>query len=152
MKKNPLSLQLQEHSPYVYIFAHPRTADDGVTKRMLWQPRLTKPEAQTNSYLFRAVSHTDLIRICWLIPPPELWDQYTKGKVSEHDTVVWSVSQFKKNKKELESPDPQDLPDEKIRMIYSYIKSNRGTKYLMDNLYSDKTKRALSEESSAFYE
>ena len=46
LKKNPLSLALQDHSPYIYIFAHPRTADDGVNKRLLWQPRLTKPKAQ----------------------------------------------------------------------------------------------------------
>src|SRR5215470_6737494 len=58
MKRNPLSLALQDRSPYIYIFAHPRTADDGVTKRMLWQPRLTKPQAQSNSYLFRAKSNS----------------------------------------------------------------------------------------------
>ena len=46
LKKNTLSLALQEKSSYVYLFAHPRTADDGVTKIMYWQPRLTKPEAQ----------------------------------------------------------------------------------------------------------
>jgi hypothetical protein len=51
--KNPDSLALQEQCPYIYIFAHPRTSDDGVNKRLLWQPRVTKPKAQTNSYLFR---------------------------------------------------------------------------------------------------
>jgi hypothetical protein len=29
-----------------YIFAHTRTDDDGVTKRLIWQPRLTKPKAR----------------------------------------------------------------------------------------------------------
>src|ERR1700685_1507363 len=74
--RNPDSLALQEKSPYIYIFAHPRTHDDGVSKRMLWQPRLTKPKAQTNSYLFRAASKSDVLMICWLIPPREMWNQY----------------------------------------------------------------------------
>ena len=69
LKRNPLSIALQRHSPYVYIFAHPRTADDGYTKRMLWQARLGKPKAQTNSYLFRAKSNADILEICWMIPP-----------------------------------------------------------------------------------
>ena len=46
LKKNTDSLSMQMHSPYVYLFAHPRTAEDGVTQRLLWQPRLTKPAAQ----------------------------------------------------------------------------------------------------------
>ena len=69
LKRNPLSLAIQSRSPYVYLFAHPRTADDGFTKRMLWQPRLTRPKAQTNSYLFRAQSNSDVIEVCWLLPP-----------------------------------------------------------------------------------
>ena len=75
LKKNPLSLAIQEKSPYLYIFAHPRTADDGVNKRLFWQPRLSIPESQSNSYLFRAISHTDLIEVVWMIPPKELWGQ-----------------------------------------------------------------------------
>src|SRR6185503_3789607 len=68
LKKNPLSLSIQEKSPYVYLFAHPRTADDGVNKRLLWDPRLSIPEAQTNSYLFRAISHSDIIEVVWMLP------------------------------------------------------------------------------------
>ena len=48
-----------------YIFAHTRTDDDGVTKRMIWQPRLTKPQAQTNSMLFKAYPSTDNVKIIW---------------------------------------------------------------------------------------
>ena len=81
LTKNRLSLALQERSPYIYIFAHPRTADDGVNKRMLWQPRLTRPKAQTNSYLFRAKSHSDICEICWLLPPREMWKTYDKGTI-----------------------------------------------------------------------
>lgn len=121
MKKNPLSLALQEKSPYIYIFAHPRTADDGVTKRMLWQPRLSRPKAQTNSYLFRAKSKTDLVEVCWMIPPFEMWDQYKKGNVTESDIVSWSINEYKNNKFGLEARDPDDLSDELSRKIYAEV-------------------------------
>lgn len=121
LKKNKLSLALQDRSPYIYIFAHPRTADDGVTKVMYWQPRLTKPEAQTNSYLFRATSKTDLLEVCWLLPPREMWPQYQKGNVTEHDMVLWSINQYKENKKGLEKEEPDDISQERGCEIYKQV-------------------------------
>lgn len=123
LKKNPLSLQLQDRSPYIYLFAHPRTADDGVTKKMYWQPRLTKPQAQTNSYLFRARSKSDLIEVCWLLPPEEMWGQYDKGNITENELVIWSIDQYKNNKHKLESREPDDLSDGLIKMIYKELSS-----------------------------
>lgn len=121
MKKNHLSLQLQDRSPYIYIFAHPRTDDDGVTKRMLWQPRLTKPKAQTNSYLFRAISKTDVVEVCWLLPPEDLWPQYKRGNLTEHELVLWSINEYITNKKGLERAEHDDLSEEKIRSIYKEL-------------------------------
>lgn len=121
LKINPLSLQLQDYSPYIYLFAHPRTEDDGVTKAMYWQPRLTKPKAQTNSYLFRAESKTDVIEACWLLPPREMWKEYSKGNVTESELVLWSIDQFKNNRENLQKPEPGDFFDNKIREIYKII-------------------------------
>jgi hypothetical protein len=121
LKSNPLSLALQERSNYIYIFAHTRTADDGVTKRMLWQPRLGKPSPQTNSYLFRADSHTDLLEICWILPPEEMWKQYKKGNVTESDIVLWSIDQFKNHKELLAQPIEGDLSKDQIANIYTQI-------------------------------
>jgi len=121
LKKNPLSLAIQEKSPYVYIFAHPRTADDGVNKRLLWQPRLSIPEVQTNSYLFRALSHSDIIEVCWILPPKELWGQYEQGKVTESNWASWSISQFKRNKRILEKTHPDDMPEDKAKNIMKQI-------------------------------
>lgn len=121
MKKNKLSLALQDKSPYIYIFAHPRTADDGVNKVMYWQPRLTKPEAQTNSYLFRAQSKTDLIEVCWLLPPEEMWPQYKMGNVTEHRDVLWSINHYVQNKKDLERAEPGDLNQERGSQIYREV-------------------------------
>jgi hypothetical protein len=137
MKRNSLSLALQDKSPYIYIFAHPRTAEDGVTKVMYWQPRLVKPEAQTNSYLFRATSKSDLLEIMWLIPPPEMWNQYKQGNVTEHPIVTWSINQFRFNRKELEKKDKDDLPEERIKQIYLEIASNnRKAKPMISEVFS----------------
>ena len=138
LKKNPLSLILQDNAPYIYIFAHPRTADDGITKRMLWQPRLSRPLPQTNSYLFRAQSKTDVLEVCWMIPPRELWPQYEKGKVTENEIVCWSIDQFKNKRKELELPHPEDISEDKQRSIYRVIKYSIESTKMMDKLYLPK--------------
>ncbi len=132
LKYNRLSVGLQQYSPYVYLFAHPRTADDGVTKKMYWQPRLTKPQAQTNSYLFRAISKTDKMEICWLLPPREMWSQYDMGKVTEDPNVLWSIDQFKNNRERLEAPFPDDLSDEMIKTIYQQVANEIDTEILQD--------------------
>lgn len=121
LKRNPLSLAIQEKSPYVYLFAHPRTDDTGTKKRMLWQPRLSIPKAQSNSYLFRAISKSDLIEVCWILPAKELWGQYEKGNVTEHYLTQWSINQYKSNKENLEKPHPEDLPESKSKKIMKQI-------------------------------
>lgn len=121
LKKNRLSLALQELSPYVYLFAHPRTADDGVTKIMYWQPRLTKPKPETNSYLFRAKSKTDILEVCWLLPPPETWDQFKKGNITENEWVIWSINQFTTNREWLGSKESDDFIDDAARDIYKKL-------------------------------
>lgn len=142
MKKNPLSLSIQEKSPYVYIFGHPRTADDGVTKIMYWQPRLSIPPAQPNSYLFRATSKTDLIEVIWLIPPKEMWGQYKKGNVTEDQTVEWCINQFKNDKQSLEKPHPQDFAEEKSKSILKQI-INEHIQQLKNNSKPEPEKESL---------
>lgn len=137
LKKNPLSIALQDRAPYLYLFAHPRTHDDGVTKRMLWQPRLTKPSAQTNSYLFRAQSKTDILEICWMIPPREMWPQYKKGNVTENQMVIWSIDQFQFNRKQLESSEKDDFKDERVRQIYKEIDREMKHDITMKKSYSE---------------
>jgi hypothetical protein len=141
LKTNPLSLALQERSPYIYIFAHPRTVEDGVTKKMYWQPRLTKPEAQTNSYLFRAQSKSDALEVCWLLPPSETWDQYKRGNVTEHELVCWSIDQFINNRQHLQAKEADDLPEAASQKIYKAViaelRQDRDRKSLRTNLLDD---------------
>jgi hypothetical protein len=115
MKRNLDSLAIQQHFPYVYLFAHPRLADNGKDTRLLWQPRISRPKPQTNSYLFRGISGTDQVEICWLLPPREMWSQYEEGKVTESNWTAWSIHQFTNNRKSLEDPHPDDLTEEQAK-------------------------------------
>jgi hypothetical protein len=104
-----------------YIFAHTRTDDDGVTKRLIWQPRLTKPRAQTNSMLFKAYPGKDTIKIIWMIPAEELWAQFGKGLLTENKTVAESIQDYKHNRQKLELKESDDLSDDAINAIYKEI-------------------------------
>ena len=136
LKRNDLSLALQEKSPYIYLFAHPRTAEDGVTKIMYWQPRLSKPSPQPNSYLFRAKSKTDEITVCWLLPPREQWDQFIKGNVLQDDLTNWSIKQFRYNHGELARDDAEDMPEQRARAILEQV--------IMEHEQNLKPKQVLS--------
>ncbi len=119
-----------------YIFAHPRTDDDGFRKRMIWQPRLTRPFPQTNSMLFKAYPGTDEVKICWIIPARELWGQYKKGQVCENLMIDEFIDTFENNRNILKKPEEDDFSDEKINQIYKELsqsakaKKNKGSLFL----------------------
>jgi hypothetical protein len=104
-----------------YIFAHARTDDNGFKKRLIWQPRLTKPKSQTNSMLFKAYPGTDVIKVIWIIPPRELWGQYVRGNITSNQTILDSIDKFRYRRYELDRNEPDDLSDEKIDQIYKEI-------------------------------
>lgn len=110
-----------------YIFAHTRTEEDGVTKRLIWQPRLTKPKAQTNSMLFKGYPGTDLIKVIWMIPAREMWDQYKKGNITQNQTVSESIHDFQNDRGKLEAKEEDDLDDETIDRIYQEIAKEANT-------------------------
>jgi hypothetical protein len=121
-----------------YIFSHARTLgmderfklfasghyasfEEVPEKTIIWQPRLTKPYAQENSMLFKAYPGSDNIKIIWIIPAQEMWEQYLKGNLTENETVCNSIHDFQHNRKELEAKEMDDLPDNKINDIYREI-------------------------------
>ena len=108
-----------------YIFAHARTDDDGVTKRLIWQPRLTKPKAQTNSMLFKAYPGTDIIKIIWMLPVREMWGQYGKGLVCENESVEESIRNFLYHREELEAKEEDDLSDVEIDAVYCALSMSK---------------------------
>ena len=104
-----------------YIFAHARTDDDGVTKRLIWQPRLTKPKAQTNSMLFKAYPGSDNLKVLWMIPAREMWPQFKRGNIFESQVIHNSIEDFEKDRIKLERREDDDLNDEQINQIYRQL-------------------------------
>ena len=121
-----------------YIFAHTRTF--GIDERyrlllsgqyaslaevpektLIWQPRLTKPKAQSNSMLFKAYPGSDVIKVIWMLPAEELWDQFIKGKMMENKTICDSIHDFKKNRQKLEEREEDELTNKQIDAIYKEI-------------------------------
>jgi hypothetical protein len=98
------------------------------SSRLIWSPRLTKPEAQVNSMLFKAYPPTDIIKVIWMIPAYELWGQYTEGKLAENKAVSESIYEFRNNKNKLEAKEEDDLTDSQINAIYNEISRNRQGK------------------------
>lgn len=118
-----------------YIFAHARTEDDGSTKRLIWQPRLTKPRSQTNSMLFKAYPGTDKIKVIWMIPDRALWKQYRKGNLTENKTISDSIHDFQFNRDKLDASEDDDLSDDQIALIYTNMAADMSNKKLMDRIY-----------------
>jgi hypothetical protein len=98
-----------------------RTAEGAPTSRMIWQPRLSKPPAQTNSMLFKYYPKEDLIRIVWMIPARELWNQYEKGKMLQSRMIIESIHDFTHNRSRLECREDDDLSEDAIKDIYRAI-------------------------------
>lgn len=118
-----------------YIFAHARTENNGVDKRLIWQPRLTKPQAQTNSMLFKAYPGTDLIKIIWMLPDRAMWKQYEAGKMTESEMILNSINDFLYDRKKLEAPEPDDPTEAEMAKIYEEIS-------LMANVHSVTKKKS----------
>lgn len=117
-----------------YLFAHPRTEDHNMNKRLIWQPRLTRPKPQTNSMLFKIYPTTGDIKICWIIPDRPLWPNYNKGKMTASPVIVESIDAFKNRRHELEKPEDDDLSDEAINTIYKELSAEAKRKQYVNKL------------------
>lgn len=118
-----------------YIFAHTRTEEDGVNKRLIWQPRLTKPKAQTNSMLFKAYPGSDQVKVIWMIPDRVMWSQYQVGNVAESETVLYSIDMFENHRALLEKVEDDDLSDEMVNEIYRDLSVEARRKKHMEKLH-----------------
>lgn len=116
-----------------YIFAHARTEEDGSTKRLIWQPRLTKPKAQTNSMLFKAYPGKDTLKVIWMIPARELWGQFAKGLLTSSKVVSDSIWDFQHNRIKLEEMDSDDMTDEQIDQIYKDLSQQSAIRKQHEN-------------------
>lgn len=100
------------------------TLADVPSFRMIWCPRLTKPTPQPNSMLFMAFPPSDNLRMIWILPDDHLWGEYEKGKMMQSKDIVESIYNFKKNRKKLDEPEPEELPAGKVRQIMRQIGIN----------------------------
>ncbi len=121
-----------------YIWAHARTDENIHIKRLIWQPRLTRPKPQTNSMLFKAYPGKDTIKIIWIIPSRELWTQYEKGKLTENQLVYNSIQDFLYHREMLEEKESDDFSDERINEIYKELACEARRKKSMERLYLSK--------------
>lgn len=94
------------------------------TARLIWAPRLTKPTPQSNSMLFKYYPEEDQIKILWIIPARELWDQFMKGKLTESEIVVNSIHDFQFDREKMAAPEADDISEERVKAIYEDIKKN----------------------------
>lgn len=140
LKVNLFSLAYQDKCHYIYIFGHARLSDDGLKERLLWQPRLTKPKMEPNSYLFRALSKTDNIETCWMLPKQETWGQHKKGNVTENEINSWSIYQYNHKREEMELPFPDDLTDEQAKKVLFEVAREMEEDIRMKKLYNQETK------------
>lgn len=100
------------------------TLEQVPTARIIWSPRLTKPKAQENSMLFKAYPPGDNIKVIWMIPQKELWDQFSKGNMLENKIIVDSIHDFQFDRQKLEHIEDDDLPEEQVKRIYMEINKN----------------------------
>lgn len=124
-----------------YIFAHKRTIlyDERVAlwlanpsrytsleqvphTRLIWQPRLTKPEAQENSMLFKVnPKKAEEVKILWILPEKEKFNAFKKGNLFENTVIGESIESFLNDKEKMEEPEKDDLDQFQMREIYRAI-------------------------------
>jgi hypothetical protein len=71
--------------------------------------------------LFKGYPGTDMIKVIWIIPERELWDQYRKGLMMQSETVVESIHKFQYDRESLEAPEEDDARDAEIDDAYKNI-------------------------------
>lgn len=127
-------------SPF-YVFAHGRTVgeDEKIallydhygnpsfnmpSLRLIWSPRITKPKAQPNSFLFMAQKSSDVIKIIWLLPRPEMWEMFEPGKMTHNPDIWTSILNYKNHREKLNEPEPDGptaYDEDKFRRIYAAL-------------------------------
>ena len=89
----------------IFMQGYYRRMDEVPSERIIWMPRIYKPSAVPNSYLFRARKGTDIVETIWLLPKPELWDEYQPGKMMYNEDIWNSIQNYKQKRAELDATD-----------------------------------------------
>lgn len=113
-----------------YIFQFVKRVDDTTgVKRMIHQPRLTKPEPLPGTTLLRCdPDRPEDVTIIWTLPNQENFGLYKHGKFFSDPFVAECVEKYLKRPGELMKEEEGDLDDDKIREIYREISANAKSK------------------------
>lgn len=84
------------------------------SERMIWVPRISKPRASPNSYLFLARKGTDVVETIWMLPRREYWDQYNPGQLFHNEGIWTSIQNYRNclhrlNAPDVNGPNPKDV-------------------------------------------
>lgn len=91
--------------------------EDVPATRIIYMPRATRPACTSNSMLFRCFPKDMLIEPIWIIPEVELWDNFTKGQLTQDDFIQKCINQYKADKKFFEQRDSLDYSDAELAAI-----------------------------------
>jgi hypothetical protein len=113
-----------------YIFSFIKRVDDASgIKKMIHQPRLTKPEPIPGGTLMRVDPRDPYTAtLLWTLPNDQNFNLYKKGKMYADPFVHECIERFKKNPKEMMRPEVDDLTDEQIREIYKDMSMKQKAK------------------------
>lgn len=104
-----------------YAYVHFRTEDNSSDVRAIWQPRLTKPKVGSNTMLFKLYPGSDIVKVIWMIPKPELWKSFERGKMTQNQTIAESIHKFRTDPDSLMQKEDDDLSDEQIDKVYAAL-------------------------------
>lgn len=62
-----------------------------------------------------------MVKVIWIIPERELWDQYKKGNMTQSQIVVESIDKFENDRAGLEAPEEDDANEAEINSTYRGI-------------------------------
>lgn len=112
-------------------------------ERLIWSPRITKPQPTPNSYLFLCRKDTDVIEIIWMLPKAELWDQYAPGQICHNENIWISIQNYKHDPIAMAQPDkngPDERAIEHFRMVVGHEahvkKARKSEENLISRLYA----------------
>ena len=103
-----------------YIFTIVKRVDDAAgIKKMIHQPRLTRPEPLHGTTLLKVdPDNPDEVLVVWTLPDEENISLYKFGKLFADEFVHSCIEKYLKRPKELMEPDPEDPNEEQMRQIY----------------------------------
>lgn len=106
---------------YVLTFLK-NTPGDPHTKKLVYQPRLTKPKPNPNTSLYRLNPlRPDEVEVFWILPKIQAFGLYAKGKVHENEFIHECIQKYLNEYDSLCRKEADDISDSEIKELYRCI-------------------------------